>query len=111
MTVKKTQLAGLLLITVLLCSGCWDKKEYNQLALAQAIAIDYADGQYQLTMQLIMPKASEETVSSENIWIIDGQGDSVGDAAGANCFAGAAGNLSGPSGYCAVGRSFDAAGY
>ncbi len=80
MTVKKTQLAGVLLITVLLCSGCWDKKEYNQLALAQAIAIDYADGQYQLTMQLIMPKASEETVSSENIWIIDGQGDSVGDA-------------------------------
>ena len=50
MTAKKTQLAGLLLITVLLCSGCWDKKEYNQLALAQSIAIDYADGQYQLTM-------------------------------------------------------------
>ena len=80
MTAKKIQLAVLLLITVLLCSGCWDKKEYNQLALAQAIAIDYTDGQYQLTMQLIMPKASEETVSSENIWIIDGQGDSVGDA-------------------------------
>lgn len=55
-------------------------KEFNQLALAQAIAVDYADEQYELTLQLIMPKASEEVVSGESLWIISGAGDSVGDA-------------------------------
>lgn len=67
-------------ITAAFCNGCWDKKEFNQLAIAQTIAIDYEDGQYQLTIQLLMPNAAEETISSEQMWVIDGKGDSVGDA-------------------------------
>lgn len=74
------RLGLLLLAAALLCSGCWDKKEFNQLALAQAIAVDYAEEQYELTLQLIMPKASDENVSDESLWIISGKGDSVGDA-------------------------------
>ena len=42
--------------------------------------MDYEDGQYALTMQLLMPNAIEETVSSDSVWIVSGQGDSVGDA-------------------------------
>lgn len=42
--------------------------------------MDYADGQYQLTVQLLMPNAIEDTVSSDSIWIIGGKGASVGDA-------------------------------
>ena len=55
----------LVMITLLFCNGCWDKKELNQLALAQVIAIDYKDGQYQTTLQLIIPGADQETVNSE----------------------------------------------
>lgn len=73
-------LALLLCCTAALCTGCWDRKDFNQLAIAQAIAVDYADGQYQLTVQLLMPNAVEDTVSSDSIWIIGGKGASVGDA-------------------------------
>lgn len=67
-------------VTAAFCNGCWDRKDFNQLAIAQAVAVDYEDGQYALTMQLLMPNAIEETVSSDSVWIVSGQGDSVGDA-------------------------------
>ena len=69
----------LIMITLLFCNGCWDKKELNQLALAQVIAIDYKDGQYQTTLQLIIPGADQETVNSENLWTMTGSGTSVGE--------------------------------
>lgn len=77
---KQRSFSLLLLLVMLLCTGCWDKKEFNQLALAQVVAIDYTDAQYELTLQLVMPKASEENVSSESLWVINGKGNSVGDA-------------------------------
>lgn len=67
-------------LTAVFCNGCWDRKDFNQLAIAQAIAVDYTEEQYQLTVQLLMPDASSDTVSSDSLWIIDGKGDSVGDA-------------------------------
>lgn len=70
----------LFILTAVFCNGCWDKKEFNQLALAQNIAIDYLDNQYQVTLQLIMSDASEESISGENMWVVAGQGDSVGEA-------------------------------
>lgn len=77
-TVRK--LLFLFIFTAVFCSGCWDKKEFNRLALAQNIAIDYVDDEYQVTLQLIMSNASEESISGENMWVIDGKGDSVGAA-------------------------------
>ena len=80
---KFSSLGKLLLFvcfTAAFCNGCWDRKEFNQLAIAQTIAVDYEDGEYQLTVQLLMPNTAEETISSKNIWIIDGKGKSVGDA-------------------------------
>ncbi|MBQ6853650.1 MAG: Ger(x)C family spore germination protein [Peptococcaceae bacterium] len=69
----------LLVMTLLFCSGCWDKKELNQLALAQVIAIDYKDSQYQTALQLIIPSADKETVTSDNLWTMTGTGTSVGE--------------------------------
>ncbi len=69
----------LIVLTLLFCNGCWDKKELNQLALAQVIAIDYVDHQYQTTLQLIIPSADHETVTSENLWAMTGRGNSVGE--------------------------------
>lgn len=70
----------LLSVTMLFCNGCWDKKELNQLALAQVIAIDYSDSTYRVTLQLIIPAADNDTVTSDNLWPITGIGDSVGEA-------------------------------
>lgn len=70
----------LVCFTAAFCNGCWDRKDFNRLAIAQAVAVDYEDGQYELTVQLLMPNAIEDTVSSDSVWIINGQGNSVGDA-------------------------------
>ena len=70
----------LLMLCAGCCTGCWDKKELNQLALAQVIAIDYQDGQYQVTLQLILPSAEQETVTGDNLWSMSGTGPSVGAA-------------------------------
>ena len=73
------RIVPLVIMTLLFCNGCWDKKELNQLALAQVIAIDYSDGLYQSTLQLIIPSADKETVTSENLWTMTGTGVSVGE--------------------------------
>ena len=99
----------LVCFTAAFCNGCWDRKDFNRLAIAQAVAVDYEDGQYELTVQLLMPNAIEDTVSSDSVWIINGQGNSVGDALEALAMR-ARGNLSGPSGYCTVGRRLAAGG-
>ena len=65
---------------MLFCNGCWDKKELNQLALVQMMAIDYDAGNYQVTLQLILPSAEKETVTGDNLWAMTGEGASVGDA-------------------------------
>ena len=70
----------LIVFTLLFCNGCWDKKELNQLALAQVAAIDYEDDSYQVTLQLIIPGADKETVTSDNLWAMSGSGSSVGEA-------------------------------
>lgn len=74
------KLLPLLLAVLLCCNGCWDKKEFNQLAIAQTIAIDYEKEQYHVTVQLVMPAASDEEISGDSMWLIDGTGDSVAKA-------------------------------
>ncbi len=74
------RLVPLIVLTLLFCNGCWDKKELNQLALAQVAAIDYTDNGYQVTLQLIIPSADKETVTSDNLWAMRGDGASVGEA-------------------------------
>lgn len=78
---KQVQMVVLLLMVSLLCSGCLeDKKEMNQLALAQTAAIDRKGELFQLTLQIIIPRSGEESITAENLWILQGEGESVGEA-------------------------------
>ncbi|SEO47831.1 spore germination protein KC [Amphibacillus marinus] len=43
------------IITVLLLSGCWSAVELSDMMLATAIGIDYHDGKFQVTLQVINP--------------------------------------------------------
>lgn len=77
---KLCLLAVWLIAALLLCCGCWDKKELNQMAFAQAMAIDYQDSRYRVTVQLILPNAGAETISGDSLWNRVGEGNSVGEA-------------------------------
>ena len=77
---QNQKLIVLLVATMLLCNGCWDKKELNQLALVQMAAVDYNDDSYQVTLQLILPSADQDMVTGNNLWTMRGDGSSVGEA-------------------------------
>ncbi|GAK09077.1 Ger(x)C family spore germination protein [Geomicrobium sp. JCM 19038] len=52
----------LVILSVLLLSGCWDRWELNELSIITGMAIDKSDDNYELTMQSINPAeiASQE---------------------------------------------------
>ncbi|EZH67382.1 hypothetical protein DH09_05475 [Bacillaceae bacterium JMAK1] len=52
----------LVMISLLLLSGCWDRWELNELSIITGMAIDKSDDHYELTMQSINPAeiASQE---------------------------------------------------
>ncbi|MFD0674450.1 Ger(x)C family spore germination protein [Cohnella sp. GCM10027633] len=41
----------------MLLTGCWDRTELNQLAITSATAIDYKDGQWIVSYQVVIPSA------------------------------------------------------
>ena len=60
---NKKIVAVILTITFssLLLTGCWDRKELNQLGIAMAIGLDKGDdGKIQLTSQIVRPGAMEK---------------------------------------------------
>ncbi|MDM5247917.1 Ger(x)C family spore germination protein [Lysinibacillus sp. G4S2] len=50
---KKCMLVLLILIPLL--TGCWDKRELNELGITLAIGIDKVGGEYQVTTQVVVP--------------------------------------------------------
>lgn len=45
----------LLCILTLLLSGCWSKRELNELAIVVALGIDKIDDEYEITVQIVDP--------------------------------------------------------
>lgn len=45
----------ILLILSLFLTGCWDRRELNELAITMAIGIDKIEDEYQLTAQVVVP--------------------------------------------------------
>lgn len=50
----KRYVFGLLFFSLFL-SGCWDRRELDQLAIAVAVGIDKADDEYQVSAQVVVP--------------------------------------------------------
>ena len=80
--VKKSLVLSLFLFTMtaLFLTGCWDKKEFNQMAVVQTLAVDKNEDKYKVTLQLITPKAGAKGITAEDLWIISGEGESVASA-------------------------------
>ena len=45
----------LLLIVSLFLSGCWSKRELNELAIVSALGIDKVDDEFEVTVQIVVP--------------------------------------------------------
>ena len=43
-------------------SGCWNRRELNDLAIAVAAGVDWVDGRYRLTVQVANPGAHRQRV-------------------------------------------------
>ncbi|GAA3400571.1 Ger(x)C family spore germination protein [Paenibacillus hodogayensis] len=43
------------MLIVLLLTGCWSRRELNELGIVSGIAIDKADNQYHLSVQVVIP--------------------------------------------------------
>ncbi|MDF2721645.1 MAG: germination protein Ger(x)C family [Paenibacillus sp.] len=51
---------GMLVLTL---TGCWDRMELNQIAITSATAIDYKDGQWVVSYQVVIPSAISAAMS------------------------------------------------
>lgn len=51
-----TRVLSLLLCTLMLLTGCWDQRETNELAIVSGLGVDYVNGQYLVTVEIIQPQ-------------------------------------------------------
>ncbi|WP_051250888.1 Ger(x)C family spore germination protein [Paenibacillus harenae] len=64
----------MLMLSILLVSGCWNRVELNDIGIVSATGIDWKDGKWQLSYQVVIPQS------------ISGQSPSPGTAAAVNVF-------------------------
>lgn len=75
---KRIKLLILLIITVITLSGC-SYTELNKLAIVSALGIDYKDGMYEITAQ-VMDIKKQDTGTEENSIVYESQGKTIGKA-------------------------------
>ncbi|KOY81637.1 Ger(x)C family spore germination protein [Lysinibacillus macroides] len=74
---------GLLCILTLLLSGCWSKRELNELAIVVALGIDKVEDHYEITVQIVDPsEISVRQVSTQRAPVITyhAQGETIFEA-------------------------------
>ena len=74
-------LIGIIFISLLL-TGCWDKREINELAIATAISIDKKDDEYQVAAQVVLPTelSMKGGMGSSPVTLYEASGESVNEA-------------------------------
>ena len=66
----------------LLCCGCMPNTQLEERAIVQAAAVDFADGEYRLTMQVFDPGSSVENAGGSDAYLLlKGSGTSLTQAA------------------------------
>ena len=54
----------LLLLLILLLTGCYNYRELNNLAIVSAIGIDYKDNNFEVSIQIVNPKKQQDSSSA-----------------------------------------------
>ncbi|ERJ10968.1 Ger(x)C family spore germination protein [Haloplasma contractile] len=64
-TIKKVLIISIVSVALLLLTGCWGRRELNELAITTAIAVDKADYGYNISVQVAVPsEVAGDTTSS-----------------------------------------------
>lgn len=69
----------IILITILLFSGCYNYKELNEIAVVSSIAIDKEDDEYLVSAQVMNAKQEEESENSQVI-VYTSKGKTINEA-------------------------------
>lgn len=69
----------ILLVLIVLLTGC-SYKELNDLAIADALGIDYIDGQYLVTAQILNLKKESQNQTNEKSVLYEATGDTIPNA-------------------------------
>ncbi|MGG0177808.1 Ger(x)C family spore germination protein [Gottfriedia acidiceleris] len=70
----------LLIVPILLLTGCWDQKQINQVTFVSALGVDYVNNEYVLYVQVLdfstIGKSEQGSSGAEgpNIWVGKGKG-------------------------------------
>ncbi|WP_171647430.1 Ger(x)C family spore germination protein [Paenibacillus phytorum] len=76
------RLTACLLTIVLLLSGCWSRKELNDIAIAEGVGIDIAGDQFELTVQIVNPGSVTKAKSEHEspVIVYSSKGDTLNEA-------------------------------
>ncbi len=71
-----------LLILCLFLTGCWDRRELNDLAITLALGIDKVEDEYQVTAQVVVPSEISTKTSTERspVTLFQANGETVYEA-------------------------------
>ncbi len=72
---------GLLILSLFL-TGCWDRRELNELAITLAIGIDKVEDEYQVTTQVVVPSevSMKGSTGSTTVALFTASGETVYEA-------------------------------
>ncbi|BCS82475.1 Ger(x)C family spore germination protein [Anaerocellum diazotrophicum] len=76
-----------ILLTLIFLTGCWNRKELNDILIVQAVGVDKnQSGQFKLTYQVLKPKVLKNpanipsTSQQKGVWCFSSTGKSIFDA-------------------------------
>ncbi len=71
-----------LLILCLFLTGCWDRRELNELGIALALGIDKVEDEYQVTAQVVVPSeiAMKTSTGRSPVTLFQAKGETVYEA-------------------------------
>ena len=71
----------ILLISILLLTGCYDRKELNKIAIVTATEINKIDDEYIISAQIVNPQSPDKTTNIESpFFMYTGTGKSIQEA-------------------------------
>lgn len=71
----------LVIITILLLTGCYDNKELNNIAILSAVEINKIDNEFVINAQIVNPQSPDKTINIQAPFIIyTGKGKSIQEA-------------------------------
>lgn len=82
MSATHKKLLLLLFISIIFLSGCWDRKEINQIGFAVGLGIDKDGDNYQIITQMALPSLLEGGGGGDEppVWVVGGKGRTVFEA-------------------------------